>query len=89
MEYQELLKNYRQQIDTLDKELLYLLSRRFEIVNQVWILKKEQNIAPLQNDRWNKLLSQNIEVGEELWIKKEFIEDVWNRIHKEALEIEK
>jgi chorismate mutase len=35
MEYKELLENYRAQIDTLDKEIIYLLSRRFTIVNQV------------------------------------------------------
>jgi chorismate mutase len=35
METNELLKNYREQIDTLDKELIYLLFRRFEIVKQV------------------------------------------------------
>jgi chorismate mutase len=35
MDFNELLTNYRDQIDTLDKELLYLLSRRFEIVKQI------------------------------------------------------
>jgi hypothetical protein len=25
----------------------------------------------------------------EYWLKKEFVEDIWNRIHKEALDIEK
>jgi chorismate mutase len=35
MEHIELLQNYREQIDTLDKEMIYLLSRRFEIVKQI------------------------------------------------------
>ncbi|MBT3727366.1 hypothetical protein HOG21_07065 [bacterium] len=35
METQEILENYREQIDSLDKELLYLFKRRFEIVLQV------------------------------------------------------
>ena len=89
MEHEELLKNYREQIDTLDKELLYLLSRRFEIVKQVWITKKENNIQILQSDRWNNLLTENIEVWKELWLTKEVVEDIWNRIHTESLEIEK
>ncbi len=89
MEYRELLKNYREQIDTLDKELLYLFSRRFEIVKQVWILKKENNIAVLQKDRWEQLLNENIEVAKELWVEEKFVREVWERIHKEALEIEK
>lgn len=89
MQNKELLENFRSQIDTLDKELLYLLSRRFTIVNEIWKIKKEEKITPLQEGRWNQLLSENIEVWEELWLKKGIIEDIWNRIHKESLEIEK
>ena len=89
MEYKELLENYRAQIDTLDKEIIYLLSRRFTIVNQVWILKKENNIKPLQSTRWNELLTENIEVWKELEVWEEFIRDVWERIHEESLKIEK
>ena len=89
MEYKELLKNYREQIDTLDKEIIYLLSRRFEIVKQVWILKKENNIPALQKDRWEELLNENIEVANELWVSESIIRDIWERIHKESLKIEK
>ena len=89
MEYKELLQNYRDQIDSLDKEIIYLLSRRFEIVNQVWILKKENNVPALQKDRWQSLLKENIEVAKELSISESIIIDIWERIHKEALKIEK
>lgn len=89
MKNKELLENFREQIDTLDAELLYLLSRRFTIVNEIWNFKKINWMQPLQNDRWNKVLSEKIEIGEELWLKKEFIENIWNRIHQESLEIER
>lgn len=88
MDFKELLTNYRDQIDSLDKELLYLLSRRFEIVKQIWILKKENSIPVLQKNRWDVLLSENIEVWRELWLSKEIVEDIWNRIHAESLKIE-
>ncbi|MDF1682574.1 MAG: chorismate mutase [Patescibacteria group bacterium] len=35
MENSELLKIYRDQIDSLDKEMIYLLFRRFELVKQI------------------------------------------------------
>lgn len=89
MENKKLIDNFRAQIDTLDAELLYLLSRRFTIVNEIWKIKKAENIPALQKDRWKKVLDEKINIWEELWIKKEFIEDIWNRIHKESLEIEK
>jgi len=84
----EILKNYREQIDTLDKELLYLFSRRFTIVNEIWNIKKQEGIKPLQTTRWEKLLSEKQEIGQELWLKEMFINDIWNRIHKESLDIE-
>ena len=89
METQEILENYREQIDSLDKELLYLFKRRFEIVLQVWQLKKNNWIIPLQPERWEKLLAENIEFSKQLWLNGQFVIDIWNRIHDEALEIEK
>jgi len=88
MEHKELLKIYREQIDTLDKEMIYLLSRRFELVNQIWIIKKENNIPALQKDRWESLLNDNIEVWKELLVEESLITDIWNRIHEESLRIE-
>lgn len=89
MEYNELLEIYRHQIDTLDKELIYLLSRRFEIVNQIWIIKKENNIPALQSDRWEQLLAENIEVAKELMVSESLVIDIWEKIHEESLRIEK
>jgi len=85
----ELLKNFREQIDTLDREILYLLFRRFTLVDEIWKIKKEIWMKPLQNDRWNEVLSDKIEVWKEYWLSEDFVKDIWNRIHKEALEIEK
>lgn len=89
MENKELLKIYRHQIDTLDKELIALLARRFEIVKQIWVVKKEEKMEILQNDRWNELLNDNIEIGKELLVSESIIRDIWERIHEESLELEK
>lgn len=89
MENSELLKIYRDQIDTLDKELIYLFFRRFEIVKQIWLIKKQDWIKPLDNNRWQTLLNENLEVSREYWLSDEFIIDIWNRIHTESLNLEK
>lgn len=89
MENKELLKIYRHQIDTLDKELIALLARRFEIVKQIGLVKKEEKMEPLQSDRWNELLNDNIEIGKELLVSESIIRDIWGRIHTESLELEK
>lgn len=89
MENKEILENLRVQIDTLDDELLNLLSRRLEIVKEVWIYKNENNIEPLQKDRWSMVLNNKIEKWNFLWLNKDFVVDIWERIHTEALIIEK
>ncbi len=85
----KLLNNFREQIDWIDREILYLLFRRFTLVGEIWKIKKEIWMSALQENRWNEVLNDKIEAWEEYWLKKDFIEDIWNRIHKEALEIEK
>ena len=62
MEYNELLKIYRDQINTIDKELIYLLARRFQIVNEIGLIKKENNISVLQKEIFEKLLTDHIAV---------------------------
>lgn len=90
MENKELLKIYREQIDSLDKEMIYLLFRRFELVKQIGLIKKEDGITnPLDKTRWNNLMDENLEVSREYWLKDELIIDLWNRIHKYSLDLEK
>jgi len=88
MENKELLENYREQINTLDKELIYLFFRRFEIVKEIWKIKKDEWVKPLDNNRWNKLLEDNLEVSREFGLEDDFILDIWNRIHSQSLKIE-
>ena len=89
MENSEILQTYRDQIDTIDSEVIYLLSRRFEIVKQIWILKKELDMAPLQPERWLEVLNNLKDDAKEHWVNENLIEDIWNRIHKESLNLEK
>ena len=89
MNINELLKNYREQIDTLDHEIVYLLSRRFTIVKEIWEIKKQNNIPALQNWRWEELMKNLLEYAREREINPELIRTIWEEIHKEALNLEK
>ena len=57
-------------------------------MKKIWEIKEKEKISVLQKKRWEKLLRNNIEKGLEFWISKDFIIDIWNRIHKESLKIE-
>jgi len=85
----ELLPHYRDQIDTIDGEIVYLLSRRFEIVKQIWTLKKKHNIPARQQNRFKDLLQRLIEDAKHRGVNEELIKDIYNRIHEESLRLEK
>jgi len=89
MKLDELLKNYREQIDTIDYEIIYLLSRRFWLVEQIWKIKKERWENALQPKRWENLLNNLFLEADDKNINRKFVEEMWNLIHKEALKIEK
>lgn len=84
------LNQLRQQIDKIDIELLKLFAKRFEIVKRVWEWKKQNWVKnPLDPKRWKELLQKNVSEAEELWLSSNFVENVWEEIHKESLKIEK
>ena len=84
------LNQLRQQIDKIDIELLKLFAKRFEIVKRVGEWKKQNWVKnPLDPKRWKELLQKNVSEAEELWLSVDFVENVWEEIHKEALKIEK
>ncbi len=86
---QENLETFRKQIDEIDKKLIDFLWKRLEIVKKIWEYKKENNIAILQKSRWEEVLKTRKKWAENYNLKGDFIEDIFNRIHKESLDIEK
>lgn len=82
------LESLRTEINRIDSELIRLLWERFRIVEEVGILKKQENIPVLQNDRWKEVLSKVTTAGKEYNIPPGCIETIWNAIHEVALEKE-
>lgn len=84
------LNQLRQKIDKIDIELLKLFAERFEVVKKVGEWKKQNWVTnPLDPKRWKELLQKNVSEAEELWLSVDFVENVWEEIHKESLKIEK
>ncbi|MEE4256901.1 MAG: chorismate mutase [Bacteroidales bacterium] len=79
------LEKYRTTIDELDEQLLEILARRMNISEQIGILKKEQNLAPFQADRWQALLDDRNKKGEKLKLNSDFIKKVFEAIHMESI----
>ena len=73
------IENLRKQIDEIDELIINLLAKRMDVVKKIGQLKKQHNIPPLDQTRWQKLIKS----------KKGYIKRIWEIIHEEALKIEK
>lgn len=88
-EYLAQLKNLRAQIDLIDTELLGLLARRMGVADEIGQVKKEQNVAILQNVRWNDILAKMVREGGEQDLSEEFIHRIFKAIHQESINHQK
>lgn len=83
--YQHELNNLRAQIDVIDQTLLDTLGKRMNVALEIGALKKSNNVAVLQNKRWNEILGKMILEGQERQLSEEFILRVFKAIHQESI----
>ena len=75
----------RADIDITDSKILDILGKRMKVADQIGALKKEKNIAVLQNKRWNEILVKMILEGEDNGLSEEFILRLFRAIHQESI----
>lgn len=88
-EYVAKLEKLRAVIDIIDDQLLNTLSKRMKISDKIGKIKKSQNVAILQNRRWNEILGKMILQGEENGLSEEFILKIFKGIHQESINHQK
>lgn len=84
-DYNLRLAKLRAQIDNYDEKILEILGNRMKIADQIGELKKEKNVAILQNKRWNEILGKMILDGKELGLSEEFVLQLFKAIHQESI----
>lgn len=88
-DYQNQLNNLRSQIDVADQNLLTTLGKRMEVAKNIGKLKSDNNVAILQNKRWNEILGKMILDGEDHGLSEEFILRFFKAIHQESINNQK
>lgn len=83
--YQINIKNFRNEIDELDSEILQLLNKRMYIVDEIGQLKKDKNVAVFQKDRWQEVLNKMKREAGGFELGEEFITALYKAIHQESL----
>lgn len=88
-EFKYQLNTLRMQIDLVDDKIMENLRKRMEIVDQIGILKKENNVSILQVERWNQILKRMIEQGAAGNLSEEFVLRLYKAIHQESINHQK
>lgn len=81
----DILESMREKIDSLDLQLLELLSQRMEIIEQIGEYKMKNNMAIIQLRRWEEMIKLRVEVGERLGLSPEYVKDLLRLVHKESV----
>ncbi|MES2545846.1 MAG: bifunctional 3-deoxy-7-phosphoheptulonate synthase/chorismate mutase type II [Bacteroidota bacterium] len=84
-DYEQKMAKLRANIDVLDDNLLDLLGKRMEVARGIGQVKKDANVAILQNNRWNEILGKMILEGEKRGLTEEFVLKMFKAIHQESI----
>lgn len=85
-EFVNKLEELRSEIDKLDEELLDILARRMNIVEEIGKYKKENNITILQLKRWSQIIHHRETSAVKLGLSKEFISKLLEALHEESIQ---
>lgn len=78
----------RGQIDSLDEELLRTLSQRMEVIDAIGKYKKLNGVELRDDERFQALLTGQLKRAEALNLPPELVTELYELIHKFALERE-
>lgn len=83
--FEDSLDKLRSKIDQVDRELLELLHVRMNVVKEIGIAKKENNVTPLQIGRMDVLIKNRNELGVKLGLEEKYIDELFHVIHTESV----
>ncbi len=84
-EFNNKLSVMRAQIDVIDNSIIDALGKRMKISDGIGTLKKENNVAVLQQNRWQDILDKMIAAGKEVGLSEEFVDRMFKAVHQESI----
>lgn len=82
---EESLDALREQIDSIDDELLDLLSRRMKVSRDIGQFKRRRGMSVVQPDRYGALIKRCAAEAVELGLSEEFVRNLLEVIHEESV----
>ena len=78
----------RNKIDSLDEEIINLLSIRMNAVEEIGAHKKDNDITILQAERWKKIVNHRKETARLAGVSEELVQRILKVIHEESINIQ-
>lgn len=78
----------RKIIDEIDDELLNVLKKRIQIIEQIGAYKKEQNITIFQLERWQDILRTRGQWADKLGLSRQHVEKICQLLHEESIRVQ-
>lgn len=78
----------RQKINVLDNELLDVLSKRMDLIEELAQHKKENNVQILQPKRWESILQKALKEAAEKGLSELFVRNIFTEIHIESIKLQ-
>jgi chorismate mutase len=82
------LQQFRSMIDEIDDELINVLKKRTQVIEQIGQYKKEHNITIFQLERWQEILRTRAQWAERSGISRSHIERICQLLHEESIRIQ-
>ncbi len=84
--FMDMLESLREQIDSIDKQILELLAQRMSVVGEIGKYKSQNKVTIFQLRRWEKIISSRVEQGLKLGLSEDFIKHLLELVHKESIQ---
>jgi chorismate mutase len=82
------IRDLRIKMDSIDEQLVELLSGRMNIAREIGDYKKEHGLTVLQLSRWREIMKTRKVWSEEMGLEQEFLKLVLEQVHKESIRIQ-
>ena len=84
----EVMKPFRDRIDAIDEQIIDLLRKRYDVIEEVGVFKTENNIDPVLQDRVDEVRERAASMAGDQGLDAEFIRNLYAQLIKHCCDLE-
>jgi chorismate mutase len=82
------IEDIRQMVDSLDAEIVDIISRRMQLAKTLGGIKAENNIPIYQPERWREIIENRTKQGKDLDLNEEFVLKLFEVVHDKSIKVQ-